>query len=171
MLQTGTMSFRLLTTVVLLAGCPVAWAQQPVAADAPVPADIVAAKKVFISNGGVDATSPVAFERTTGPNEPYSQFYFAMKSWGRYELVATPADADLVLQLRFNAPLSSCQTYQPQLALAILDTKTRFVLWTLTKPVGDARRKANWDKNLKESIANLVDDLKQIASQPTIAKR
>lgn len=164
MLQTGTIRFRLLTMVVLLTGCPETWAQQPVAAEAPVPADILAAKKVFISNAGVDATIPVAFDGTIGPNEPYSQFYFAMKSWGRYELVSKPADADLVLQLRFDAPLSSCQTHQPQLTLAILDTKSRFVLWTLTKPV-------KWDKDLRERIANLVDDLKQLASQPSIAKR
>jgi hypothetical protein len=30
--------------------------------------------------------------------------------------------------------------------------------WTLTKPVGDARRRAAWEKNLKEGIDNLVDD-------------
>jgi hypothetical protein len=123
------------------------------------------------SNAGVDATSPVAFERTVGPTEPYSQFYFAMQRWGRYELVGTPSDADLVLQLRFSAPLSSCETYQPQLELTILDTKTHFVLWTLTRPVGDAPRKAAWDKNLRESIASLVDDLKRLAAQSTVASR
>lgn len=164
MLQTGTIPFRILMMVVLLAGCPQTWAQQPVAAEPPVPADIVAAKKVFISNGGVDATFAVAFEGTIGANEPYRQFYFALKSWGRYELVDRPAAADLVLQLRFSAPFFSCQTYRPQLALAILDTKTRFVLWTLTKPVRD-------EAHLNESIANLVDDLKRLGSQPTIAKR
>ena len=73
-----------------------------------------------------------------GPNEPYDQFYVAMQRWGRYELVGAPADADLVLQLRFSAPLSSCETYQPQLTLAILDTKTHFRLWTFTEAVKDA---------------------------------
>jgi hypothetical protein len=90
---------------------------------------------------------------------------------GRYELVGTPSDADLVLQFRLAAPLSSCATYEPQIALTILDSDTHFVLWTVTKRVRDARRKGNWDKNLKDSIADLVDDLKQLATQPTVARR
>ena len=40
-----------------------------------------------------------------GSNEPYNRFYAAMKSWGRYELVASPADADWVFEIRFTAPL------------------------------------------------------------------
>ncbi len=72
-------------------------------------------------------------ERAVGPNDPYNQFFVAMKAWGRYDVVETPTDADLVLELRFTASLSSCDTYQPLLALAILDTKTHFRLWTLTK--------------------------------------
>jgi hypothetical protein len=132
MTHTRTSSLRLLAVVVTLA--PVAWAQQaPAAPVAPVPAQIVTAKTVFISNAGVDATSPVDFKRAR-PTEPYNQFYVAMKRRARYEVVGTPADADLVLQLRFSAPLSSCETYQPQLTLAILDTKTHFLLWTFTEP-------------------------------------
>jgi hypothetical protein len=78
-----------------------------------------------------------------------------MKAWGRYEIVRTRADADLVLELRFTAPPASCQTYKPLLALAILDTKTHFRLWTLTKQVGDARRRTTWDNNLKEVSTTL----------------
>jgi hypothetical protein len=48
--------------------------------------------------------------------------------------------ADLVLQLRFSAPLSNCETYQPQSTLAVLDTKTHFQLWTFTEMVEDAHR-------------------------------
>src|ERR1035438_1463137 len=51
-----------------------------------------------------------------------------MKSWGRYELVAAPADADLVFELRFAAPLTDCgdkmaANYARQLDLAILDAR------------------------------------------------
>ena len=171
MLHAVTSSFRLLATMVLLVGCPAAWAQQPQSAAAPVPTKLFEAKKVFVSNAGVDAASPVVFERTIGPNEPYSQFYFAMQQWGRYELVGTPSDADMVLQLRLSSPLSSCETYEPQIALTILDSNTHFVLWTVTRRVRDARLKDNWDKNLKESIANLVDELKRLATQATVARR
>jgi hypothetical protein len=178
MKRTRASSVRLLVVVVLLAGALVAWSQQaPGAPVAPVPAQLVTAKKVFISNAGVDATSPVDFKRARGPNEPYEQFYVAMKHSGRYELVGAPADADLVLQLRFSAPLNSCETYQPQLTLEILDTKTHFLLWTFTEAVKDVGRhplfelNANWDKNLKEGIDNLVADLTRLAGQPAVASR
>jgi hypothetical protein len=153
----------------LLLMCPAALAQQRQAATPPTPTKILDAKKVFISNAGVDAASPVVFERTTSPNEPYNQFYFAMQRWGRYELVGTPSDADLVFQLRLTAPLSSCQTYEPQIALTIFDSNTHFVLWTVTKRVRDARLKDNWEKNLTEGIGDLLGDLKLLATQTAVA--
>ena len=132
MTRTRTRAFGFFAVAVLLACRPVSWSQQA-AAPAPIPDQIVAARKVFISNGGVDFASAVDLRRAIGPNAPYNQFYAAMKRWGRYEHVGTPADAELVLQLAFTAPLSSFHTYQPQLTLAILDTKTHFRLWTLTR--------------------------------------
>jgi hypothetical protein len=56
-------------------------AQQPVAPLA-IPAQIVATKKVFISNRGVDSASPVVAERAVGPNDPYNQFFVTMKAGG-----------------------------------------------------------------------------------------
>ena len=35
-----------------------------------------------------------------GPDRAYNEFYAAMKTWGRYELVAAPRDADLVFEIR-----------------------------------------------------------------------
>jgi hypothetical protein len=46
---------RAFTAIVfLLIGCPSAWAQQPQSEAAPVPTKIYEAKKVFVSNAGVD---------------------------------------------------------------------------------------------------------------------
>lgn len=172
MICTGRSSTRLLAMAVLLAGGLAAWAQETQAAEvAPIPPQIITAKKVFISNGGVDATSLAAFRRAKEPNEPYNQFYIAMKNWGRYELVGTAGEADLVLQLRFSAPVSDCvklTSYQPQLTLGIFDTKTHFRLWTVTEPVEGAYRKATWDKNVKQGIASLIADLAQLVTQPAV---
>ena len=168
MRYTRTSSFRIFAAMLSLV-CPAAFAQRPQPAAPPTPSKILDAKRVFVSNAGVDAASPVVFERTTGPNEPYSQFYFAMQRWGRYELVGTPSDADLVLQLRLTAPLSSCQITNRKLRSTILDSNTHFVLWTVTKRVKDARLKDNWEKNLKESIGDVFDELKQLATQSTVA--
>lgn len=132
---------------------------------APVPLQISAAKKVFISNAGTDSMSLAAFRKAGHPDKHYNEFYAAMKKWGRYELVAAPSDADLVFELRFTAPLTGCNTidsYDPQLRLNILDAKTHFVLWSLTEPVQGAYRKATWVNNFEKGITALMDDLKKL---------
>ena len=165
-------SFSRLLTMVVLTGGSVAWAQGvPAASVAPIPTQIITAKKVFIANGGVDAVSMAAFRRAKEPREPYNRFYIAMKSWGRYELVGTPGEADLVLQLSFSAPISDCvklTSYQPQLTLAIFDSKTHFRLWTFTEPVQGAFLKSTWDNNVKQGIGSLIEDLKQLVVQDAV---
>jgi hypothetical protein len=56
---------------------------------APVPPLILAAKKVFIANGGGDESLFDMPQYSGGPDRLYNEFYAAMKSWGRYELVST----------------------------------------------------------------------------------
>lgn len=104
-----------------------------------MPAQILSAKKVFISNGGVNGNSRIVFEsifdrnQPSNLNQPYNQFHAAMKTWGRFELVAAPADADLVFSTCFTHPFSTA--LDSQLDLAILDAKTHFRLWTITLPI------------------------------------
>lgn len=159
-----------LISAIALISAPSLGAQQAQGAvpAAPVPAQIAAAKKVFISNGSVDNT--LVFQRIGDPDRPYNQFYAAMKAWGHYELVSNPADADLVLELRFAAPLwgsgEGLSSFAPQLRLTILDAKTRFILWTLTEPVPEATRDVNFVKNFNQGMTNLVNDVARIAGQP-----
>ena len=92
-----------------------------------------------------------------------------MKSWGRYELVDAPSDADLVFTIRFIAPLTDCgkvTAYSSQLELTILETKSHFLLWTVAEPVEGAFRKTTWEKNFGQGITNLLDDLKKLSGQP-----
>lgn len=56
---------------------------------APVPRQILAAKKVFVVNAGGDELFDDP--KFGGVDRTYNQFYAAMKAWGRYELVETPA--------------------------------------------------------------------------------
>jgi hypothetical protein len=55
---------------------------------APIPAVIVNAKKVFLNNGG-------------GSDLAYDSFYAEMKKWGRYEIVGSPEEADLIVELSY----------------------------------------------------------------------
>ena len=132
---------------------------------APVPVEIINAKKVFISNAGVDGLALAAFERLGEPHQPYNQFYTAMKSWGRYELVSAPAEAELVFEIRFGAPLAGSDkmsTYAPQYGVTILDTKTHFTLWTLAEPVEGAFRKTTFLKNFGQAVDRFMNDLKAL---------
>src|SRR4029077_1489160 len=61
-------------------------------------AQIITGKKAFISNGGVDSAG--CRQRADESSEPCNRFSAAMKSWGRYELVAAPAEA-----LKYASPL------------------------------------------------------------------
>jgi hypothetical protein len=138
-----------------------------------VPPPIVSAKKVFVSNagGGCDPLGNAHF--SGGPNRPYNQFSAAMKSWGRYELVAAPADADLAFEISFTCPVegtnvvkgeSASRTSDPQLRLVILDVKTRITLWGITEHVGMAILQSNRDKNFDRAMQQLVNDVKSLAA-------
>jgi len=155
---------------------PAVHAQQT-AAPGPVPAPIPSAEKIFIANGGMDAFSLQAFEELglTGTT-PYDTLYAAVKSWGKPQIVSSPADADLVLQIRFTAPLTNVgdhinwdfqriaasTAWQFQIELTVYDAKTHFLLWTLTEPVRPANLKATWHKNIASANAALAGDLKTL---------
>jgi hypothetical protein len=155
-----------------LTGGAAAQSPQAMAPAAPVPAQIASAKKVFVSNMGTDAMSTAAFKREQAENKPYNEFYAGLKTWGRYQLVDTPMDADLVFEIGFSAPIVGAgepTAYGPQLNLSIVDAKTHFRLWTLFEPVGGALRRVTWDKNFAAGMNSLMDDLKKLSPSPGVS--
>jgi hypothetical protein len=56
--------------------------------EAPLPAIVANAKKIFLSNGG-------------GSNLAYDAFYSKMKEWSKYEIVGSPDEADLIVELAY----------------------------------------------------------------------
>ncbi|MGA8500598.1 MAG: hypothetical protein WB683_03550 [Candidatus Sulfotelmatobacter sp.] len=138
-------------------------------APAPVPAQIAAAQKVFISNAGGASLETVIDETVFngGPDRPYNQFYAAMKSWGRYEVVSTPADADLVFEISW--ALTDTGLRLPvlgQLRLVVIDPKTRITLWNLTEYVRGALLLGNRDKNFDQAMNTVVARLKALTTPP-----
>ena len=171
---------RAMFTVAVLAMCGLAGhaatqdAGKPVAAIAPMPTALQTAKRVFLGNAGADGASISAFRKGGDMNQPYSWFYMAMKNWGRYELVGSPADADMVFEISFAAPLVGTEKLlasAPCLRLEILDAKTHFLLWTIVEPVEGAYRKTTWDNNFNAGVTNLLSDLKTIAGETHIASK
>ncbi len=142
---------------------------------APLPAQIFTARKLFVSNAGGDTLG----DYSGGPDRAYNQLYTALKGWGRYELVAVPADAELVFEISFATPIlgenvsggggtavSNRTLKDPQLRLAIRDLKTHVLLWTFTEHVQPALLQGNRDKNYDQAMAALVNDIKNVAGQP-----
>jgi hypothetical protein len=98
----------------------------------------------------------------------------ALQSWGRYQLVANPAESDLVLAVSFSNPFTGDNSTQPvvgrsvsdpQFRLTIIDPTTRVTLWTFTEHVQFALLAGNRDKNFDQALAALVNDLKNVAGQ------
>jgi hypothetical protein len=153
------------------------WAGQPKPAPSgPVPNPIVNAKKVFIANAGGDEPWDSEAQFTGGPERAYDEFYAAMKSWGHYELVNTPGDADLWFEIAFRTPAlagTAARTsdslagrpYDPQFRLTIRDPKTNAVLWAFTEHVQWAVLQGNRDKNFSEGSARIVADVQGLAAR------
>lgn len=140
---------------------------------APVPSQIVAAQKVFISNAGGESLESVIDQTVFdgGPDRPYNEFYATMKDWGRYNLVSFPADADLVLEVSW--ALSDTGLRLPvlgQLRLVVIDPKTHVMLWNLTEYVRGAVLLGNRNKNFDQAMNMIVNRMKILANpQPAAA--
>ena len=127
---------------------------------APVPAPILAGKKAFISFELGDVSSfPSVY--SGGPERAYNEFFQGMVQWGRYELVASPQDADLVLAIRFVDPPGLTD---PQIRLGILDSHGRVSLWGFTEEINGAFRKKNRDAAFSTAITQVINDLKLLVT-------
>ena len=141
---------------------------------APLPAAIVHARKMFLLNGqttGQDLTK-------NGNILAFDTLYADVKSWGKYELVDSPKDADIVIELQYR-PYSegsrSFGVYNPSsntvqtrsvtvagadFALVIYQATSKEQLWSVSDACGFARLVKNQQKEVIKSIGRLVEGLK-----------
>jgi hypothetical protein len=118
------------------------------------------------------AAGPVPPEIRT--NRPYNEFYAALKTAGRYQLVVAPSGADLVLELRLFAPYGPSNANKqhgasdplPMLRLVIYDRKTHYVLWAFTESVDAAVLQRTHDRNLDNAITKIVGDFENVSGAP-----
>jgi len=140
---------------------------------APVPAQLVTAGKIFISNAGgdIDPNTRRLGEFAGLPIRPYNEFYSAMKSWGRYQIVSTPSDADLVFEISFTISLGSGAA-DAKFHLVILDPKTHVTLWAFTEYIENAILGSNREKHFEQGMESIVADAKSLStfSAPAPAK-
>jgi hypothetical protein len=157
----------LLALLVLAVGPSFAVAQDD--APAPIPSQIVIGKKVFISNASGESNLPVGVGDTT-----YKQFYASMKTWGRYELVSAPADADLIFQIQYEILFGPVDVVSgngrsgifPQIRLSILDPKSHIILWAFSEPVVQVAKKSTGMQNFQAAMDKLMSDIKALTVAP-----
>ena len=151
-------------------------AQTRQVASAPIPTQILAAKKVFMGNAGGDQPFYEEPPFSGGPERAYNQFYAAMKTWGRYELVGAPGDADLLIEILFTVPQIEQKVvrgeavlvpipYDPQFRVVIRDPKSSALLWAFTEHVQWAILQGNRDKNFDQAEARIVADVQGLTAR------
>lgn len=138
---------------------------------APLPDVIVNAHRIFLSNGG-------------GSDLAYDAFYSAMKNWGKYQIVGSPDDAELIVELSYQVEdmgtrvWSSTNTYNgttqvhsrqlidPKLILTIYDAHTKNSLWSTVDHRRLARLEKNREKEMINSAERLVEELRSRSGTP-----
>jgi hypothetical protein len=165
------LKLRLSASAIFLFGVCMAtpsWAQQPQgAAGAPVPPMIGGAKTVFIANSAEegDLCEQQAWY-TGGSNRTYNEFYAAMKSWGRFNLVTLPAEADIVFDVGIvdhNCSPSATSHFR----VVIVDPKTHTNLWSVVQYIEAAGLAKTREKNYELAMTALINNVKAVVLSPT----
>jgi hypothetical protein len=170
--------FCVLSTLVSLVVAPPGVAQATRTASAPVPSIIGSAQRVFISNAGSGSYQVGGYSRregySGGPNRFYNQFYAAMKTWDRFTLTDSPANAEVIYEVRFTDPAvdpssngAGKYSSDPQLQLNLLDPQTRVVLWSLTEHIAPALTSGGANKNFDSAVARMVTRVKGLVAGDT----
>ena len=145
----------------------------------PIPTPVVMAKKVFIANAGGDDPGLIEPLFNEGADRSYSLFYTAMKNTGRYELVGSPAEADLLFEIRFmvnpGPPDHVFQgtggggSYDPQFRLEIREPKTNALLWAFTEHMEWAILQGNRNRNFDQAAGRIASDVLALAARAASA--
>ncbi len=141
-------------------------------APGPVPAAILSAKTLFVSNGGGDAgLFPEPF--SGDPSRGYNELYGALKASGQFQLVGDPSQADLVLELKLTAPYGPSRANKmqgasdplPMFTLTLFDRKTHYALWTLTRDIEYAVLQRTHDRNFDEALTAIVSQFEALSGK------
>lgn len=138
---------------------------------APLPAKVLTAKKVFLTNAG-------------GSDLAFDAFYSAMKDWGIYRIVDSPEAADLIFELSYvtirggtrvwsstntydgTTQVHSAQITDPQVLLTIFDGENKQALWSTVEHRRLARLQRNREKETINAAERIVAKLRARVDQP-----
>jgi hypothetical protein len=138
---------------------------------APLPTAIVKAHKIFITNAG-------------GSQLAFDEFYSQLKQWGQFQIVGSPGDADLIMELRFavedhgpkfyssynsytkQTSVHSSELIDPQLTMDIYDPSSKQLIWSDIDHTRLARFQSNRDKETVKSADRIVAQLQERIALP-----
>ena len=175
----------LITSILVFLLLSVAWPQD---ANAPVPkknppvmptSRLAAAKTAFVKNAG-------------GSSIPFNSISSSMDGWGRFVIVNSPEQADIILEVsspgngsgvtvssktdtstRTGQPESSTSTTRDlssgPIRLTVIDGKSKSVLWTGSEQPKFAMRKKSQEDNLVEAAEKLFTKFHDRV-EPNLAK-
>jgi hypothetical protein len=120
-----------------------------------VPSQLATAKTAFVGYGGASTSLPAPVVQSS-----YPDVQRALVASNRYTLTAKPADAELSLRVSLEDNWA--------LRLAVFDTKTGMLLWTIDEPIVGAARKETQIKNVNDAAIKVVSDLTELSNgQPS----
>jgi hypothetical protein len=131
------------------------------AIEPPAPAPISSATTVFISSHVDDRTGAMK-----GPDEVYRQVYEAMEKWGRYKLVSSAADADLLGELVVSADSGRFCTnpgWDPHVELRLMVPKSNVVVFGFSQHLVTARMSYDPHAGHIASMRSSQEDLQKMA--------
>jgi hypothetical protein len=140
------------------------------APQAPIPPQILAAKKAFIANAGGDEMANNDPRFSGRSDRAYNEFYAAVKSWGRFEIVGSPAEADLLLEVRQSVSAGPGSgpgaSYVPLFRLKIRDARTQALLWGFNLHGEFGLGQGESDRNFDQAVNRLVTELRILVTPP-----
>src|SRR5262249_16365057 len=122
-----------------------------------VVAQLSAAKKVYVSRTQEDRAD---YDDREANRDMHKKVLAALKTWQRYELMSSAAEADLV----FDPSIK-----EQDLTLTIMNPKDGGRLWTFKKDARGGFSVSARDKNIDRAIAALMEDLHQAEAQGNTA--
>ena len=124
----------------------------------PLPTALTSARKLFLGNAGDQENADCL--------RAYTDLYTDIAKLGRFELLATPANADLILEMHYElTPGQTAGHDDPRrFRVVLIDPASHVVLWSLVERTNYAVRQSKRDENLDEVVAKLTADLDALTS-------
>jgi hypothetical protein len=133
---------------------------------------LLSAHTLYLARSTQDINFPAS------PDDAYNLVLNTLRNWGRYQIVDSVAQADLVLQLRDAVHANvvddtddsgSTVYYLPSFQITVADPSTLSPIWTVSSSIPTAVKQKNQNALLSAAAVNVVSQLKLLAGDTLTA--